>query len=93
MEYDYPLCSDAFTQSAYYIVQGHADNYKHLVGIGYTGSPDDFYRHCIDGTLQETDISFDKGHQPPSAVKGTVRHKIQVLPDMANIFSAGSMVE
>lgn len=34
VDYDYLLCSEAFTDAEYYIIQAHEDNYEHLTGVG-----------------------------------------------------------
>lgn len=33
MDYEYLLCSRAFSHSTYYIVSAHEDNYLHLTGV------------------------------------------------------------
>lgn len=93
VDYEYLICSDAFTLKKYYIVDAHEDNYLHLTGVSVTMSQNDFFKNCIDGSLQETDFSFIKAGQTEAAVKGTVRRKINALPGITNVFSANAQVE
>ncbi len=93
VDYEYLICSDAFTRKKYYIVDAHEDNYLHLTGISVTMSPNDFFKNCFNGTLQESDFSFIKPNQKESAVKGTVRRKINALPGITNLFSSNAQVE
>lgn len=85
VDYDYLLCSDAFTKAEYYIIQGHKDNYRHLTGVATEVSAETFFDKCYDGTLTEDDFLFEKRNQSESQTKGAVRDKIRVLPDIGNI--------
>lgn len=82
-----------FLNADYYIIQGHEDNYEHLTGVGTRISAAEFFERCYDGTLKEDDFSFQKRHEPGKTVKGAVRDKIRVLPDIAGIFSSNTVVE
>lgn len=93
LDYDYLVCSDAFSQKKYYIINAYKDNYLHLTGVSTTMSPNTFFERCINGTLSENDFSFVKFGQTESSVKGTVRRKIKVLPYIDNAFSNTSLVE
>lgn len=93
MDYEYLVCSDAFVQNTYYIIQSHEDNYQHLIGVSASVSPEEFFRKCMEGSLEESDFSFHKGCRPEGEVKGSVRRKIHVLPEIAGLFCAGTLVE
>ena len=62
------------------------DNFQHLTGVNSLIGPQEFYKKSIDGTLNENDFDFIKRNQSEKSVKGSVRRKIKVLPDMMNIF-------
>ena len=93
VDYDYLLCSAAFTRRPYYIVSAEKNNYQHLTGVSYSASADDFFDKCVNGTLTEADISFSKGGRSEAEIKGSVRRKIKALPDMIGIFSSGCLVQ
>lgn len=92
VDYDYLVCSPVFVLNPYYIITAGEDNYLHLTGISF-GDPQDFFNRCADGTLTESDISFVKRGQAESAVKGSVRRKITVLPNLVRIFETPLIVE
>ena len=93
VDYDYLLCSAAFTNRPYYIVSAEKNNYQHLTGVSYSASADDFFEKCLNGTLTEADISFSKGGRSEAEIKGSVRRKIKALPDMIALFSSGCLVQ
>lgn len=47
-----------------------------------TLSAEEFFDKCNDGTLDESGFDFVKPHKSEKSVKGSVREKITVLPDM-----------
>ena len=93
VNYEYLLCSKAFTQNEFYIVSAHEDNYLHLTGLHTSLSAEDFFNKCYAGTLDESDFDFKKIGQNEKEVKGSVRRKINSLPSIMNMFSAGTSVE
>ena len=93
VEYDYLLCSEAFVKADYYVIQGHEDNYKHLTGVETQIDAATFFEKCFNGTLDEKDFSFQKWHKSEKEVKGAVRDKLKVLPDIVNLFTEDMMVE
>lgn len=93
VEYEYLLCSQAFEKHEYYIVSAHEDNYLHLTGLHTNLDATSFFEKCYSGTLEETDFDFCKRGQNESEVKGSVRRKINSLPSIMNMFSAGTSVE
>jgi hypothetical protein len=93
VDYEYLICSDAFVINEYYIIDAKEDNYQHLTGVHALISPQDFFNKCLDGTLSEDDFDFAKKGQTEKSVKGSVRRKIQVLPDMMNLFQKNIIVE
>lgn len=93
VDYDYLLCSDAFVQADYYIIQGHEDNYRHLTGVATEISAEEFFNKCYNGTLTENDFSFEKDGQAEAQTKGAVRDKIRVLSDIKSLFSQNAVVE
>lgn len=86
IDYEYLVCSPAFVQNPYYIVTAYADNFLHLTGNAYR-NPQEFFDKCYNGTLTETDISFTRRGQTENMVKGSIRRKIKVLPNLVNIFN------
>lgn len=90
---EYFIFSGAFSLKSYYIIDAKPDNYQHLIGVNSLISPQLFYNKCCDGTLEESDFNFIKRGQSEASVKGSVRRKIAVLPNMVNIFQNIVMVE
>lgn len=93
VDYEYLLCSKAFSRSAYYIVSAHEDNYLHLTGVHTKLGASAFFQKCYDGTLEESDFDFTKEGQSESEVKGSVRRKINALGAIMDIFSGGTIAE
>lgn len=93
VSYEYLICSEAFVQNDYYIVAAMENNFQHLTGVHSNISPQDFFDKCIQGTLVDTDFDFIKKGQDEKAVKGTVRRKIKVLPDIMQLFKPGLLAE
>lgn len=92
VNYEYLVCSDAFTLNKYYIIDANEDNYQHLIGVHSLISSQDFFDKCYNGTLQESDFDFIKRFQTEKSVIGSVRRKILVLPDIMNIFSESDIM-
>ena len=93
VNYEYLLCSKAFSRNAYYIVSAHEDNYLHLTGVHTYLSASSFFQKCCDGTLEESDFDFIKDGQSESEVKGSVRRKINALVAIMGIFEGSTIVE
>ena len=93
VDYEYLICSGGFVKNYYYIIDAEEDNFQHLTGVHSLISPKEFFDKCCDGTLQESDFDFIKKGQDEKSVKGTVRRKINVLPDMMVLFDKAFMVE
>lgn len=93
IDHEYLICSEAFVQKAYYIVDAKEDNFQHLTGVHSKIKPKDFFDKCFRGTLEEDDFDFIKKGQDEKSVKGTVRRKVQVLPDMMELFRDGLQAE
>ena len=99
IDYEYLVCSEAFTQSDFYIINAKEENYLHLLGINVKISDTqslgavDFFNKCYDGTLVEDDFDFKKRGQAEGAVIGSVRRKINVLPNMMALFSSNIKVQ
>lgn len=91
--YEYLLCSNAFVKQKYYIIDAKADNYAHLLGVHLLINPSSFYQKCIDKTLDEGDFDFLKKNQSVKSVKGSVRRKLKVLPDMMKLFDSSFLVQ
>lgn len=86
VDYEYLVCSSAFREKDYYIIDAKEDNYQHLIGVNALIKPQEFFEKCYNGTLQETDFNFIKSGQNERSVKGSVRRKITVLSNMMNLF-------
>lgn len=93
VDYEYLICSEAFIQNDYYIVAAMENNFQHLTGVHSNISPQNFFDKCINGTLDEADFDFLKKGLDEKSVKGTVRRKIQVLPNMMGLFKVGLQAE
>lgn len=93
VDYEYLICSTAFENRDYYIVDAEKDNYQHLTGVHSQISAQSFFDKCLDGSLSEEDFDFIKKGQDEKSVKGTVRRKIKALPDMMELFQDGLQAE
>lgn len=93
LDYDYLLCSDAFSKNNYYIISGEKTNFKHLTGVILeNGTPKDFFEKSLDGTLKETDFKIAKNEFDKNT-KGSIRRKISVIEDAMHIFDSTTFVE
>ena len=86
VDYEYCIFSDVLDESCY-ITKAFEGNYLHLVGVNTSLPAASFFKKCLDGTLLESDISFDKKGVGTNDLKGAVRDKIKVLPNMMSMFS------
>lgn len=93
VDYDYLICADCFQNASYYIVQAHDTNFKHLTGVSTALTAKDFFQKAYHGTLAEDDFSISKKGIPDKAAKGTVRRKINALPNVIGIFNSNTLVE
>lgn len=93
VDYEYLICSEAFRQNKYYIVTAKEDNFQHLTGVHSNLSAQEFFDKCMQKTLSEQDFDFIKYGQDEKSVKGTVRRKIKVLPNMMELFREGLEAE
>ena len=93
LDYDYLLCSEAFSKHDYYIIRGNETNFKHLTGVVVdNNSPKSFFEKSLNGTLTENDFEIRKNEQD-TFTKGSVRRKISVIQDAMQIFNATTYVE
>lgn len=93
VDYEYLICSTVFEENDYYLISAEEDNFKHLVGVYSVIDAKTFFNKCYDGTLTEDDFDFATKGQNEMSAKGTVRRKIQVLPDMMTLMKADIQVE
>ncbi len=93
LDYEYLIFSEAFKRKDYYIISAEKDNFKHLTGVNSKINAKDFFEKCYNGSLSDNDFDFIKIGQDLKSVKGTIRRKISVLPDMMNLFHANLLVE
>ena len=93
VDYEYLICSDGFEKNPYYIIGAHVSNYKHLIGVSSEISAEEFFNKSINCELKEEDFEFIKRGQSESAVKGSVRRKINVLPNLFSLFENEAFVE
>ena len=93
IKHDYLVCSPAFKDKNFYIISACKDNYKHLTGVNSSLNAELFFEKCLDGSISENDFSFEKHGRSKKDVKGNVRHKIQVLHGIGDIFSVNAEVE
>lgn len=92
VDYEYLLCSPAFHNREYYIVAANEDNYLHLTGVHSNLSAQDFFNKCYDGTLKESDF-VTEGTYKGNDLKGSIRRKINVLPNIPGLFSSGPQIQ
>ncbi len=85
INYEYALFSEIIKDNPF-IIKAIKGNYLHLVGVNTSLSADVFFRKCLNGTLIEEDFNFSKRGVGTNDLKGTVRDKIRVLPNMVNLF-------
>ncbi len=90
---DYLLVSDAFKSSPYYIVRAEKDNYLHLIGVSTKLSANNFFDKCLNGTLNESDFELSAEDQNEKQAKGSIRRKINALPNIIGLFSSSSLIE
>lgn len=93
MDYEYLLCSEAFSECEYYIIAATASNYRHLIGVNTEISAEDFFEKCLNGTLTANDFDFNKRGQTEAEVKGSVRRKILVLPEFTTMMGKQLLAE
>ena len=93
VDYEYLICSEIFEKNDYYIIAAEEDNFQHLTGVHSKIDAKTFFNKCFDGTLTEVDFDLAKTGQNEKAAKGTVRRKIQVLPDMMTLMKSDVQVE
>lgn len=93
IDVEYLVCSKAFKNKDYYILDAKEDNYQHLIGVNSLIKPQEFFDKCYNGTLEEGDFDFFKRGQSEKSVKGSVREKIKILPNAMKLFSQNIKVE
>lgn len=93
VECEYLLCSKAFQKKGYYIAKADEGNYQHLIGVHTELTPKEFFVRCYVGSLVEDDFDFYKKNQNEKVVKGSVRQKIKVLPEMLTMFEKELVAE
>lgn len=69
IDYEYLICSEAFKEREFYIVNAKEDNFQHLTGVHSTLKPKEFFDKCYNGTLQEEDFDFVNSGQDERACK------------------------
>lgn len=92
MDYEYLVCSQAF-EKGFHIIKSDKGNYLHLIGIHTELSPEQFFDKCVLEELEEADFDFLKPGKSEKSVKGSVREKIAVLPEMVNMFTHKLLAE
>ena len=92
MDYEYLVCSKAF-KNQFHTIKADSSNYLHLTGIHTKLKPSDFFDKCISNTLNESDFDFVKPGKNEKSVKGAVREKIKVLPEMVELFKNPLLAE
>ena len=86
IDYEYCVCSTSFEEKIN-IIKTLPGNYLHLVGVNTSMPADTFFKKCINGTLQESDFDFNKRGVASNSLKGAVRDKIRVLPNMVKLIN------
>ena len=80
-------------ENGYHIIKSDKGNYLHLIGIHTQLSAEQFFDKCVSEELEETDFDFRKPGKSEKSVKGSVREKITVLPEMMNLFTHKLLAE
>lgn len=93
VKYDYLICSEVFHEKGYVEIKAEATNYLHLLGINTNLTAKEFFDKCLTEKLCEYDFDFNKSGQTESSVKGSVRQKIKVLPEMMEMLEGQLFVE
>ncbi len=93
VDYDYLILSDRFQNADYYIVKAHETNFRHLTGVSTSLTAKEFFEKAYNATLTEEDFSISKKGVQDKEAKGTVRRKINALPNMIGIFNQQTLVE
>jgi hypothetical protein len=89
---EYLVCSEAYTNHKYFIIDGKAENFKHLTGVNSMLDPIAFFKKCCDGSLSDSDFDFIKIGETEKDTKGTVRRKISVLSNMVDFFNSKQII-
>lgn len=92
IDYNYLICSKAFSLKSFYIINAHPDNFQHLLGVHSLISAKEFFERSYSGTLTTEDFDFVKPKQDTKVVKGFVRRKIKILPTALKIFHNESIL-
>ncbi|MBQ4558825.1 MAG: hypothetical protein IJA54_00690 [Tyzzerella sp.] len=92
VDYEYLICSEAF-ENGFHIIKADKGNYLHLIGIHTELSAEQFFDKCFSEELEEADFDFLKPGKSEKSVKGSVREKITVLPEMVNLFTHKLLAE
>lgn len=93
VQYEYLICSSAFSKCKFYILSARPDNYRHLIGVNTDMSAGDFYEKCLSGELKPDDFNFIKRGQTEKEVKGAVRDKLHALPAFLSMLDKPLMAQ
>lgn len=93
LKYSYLLCSNAFHDNDFYIIQANETNFLHLTGVHTILSPKEFFQKCYKATLDESDFDFVKEGKSEKEVIGSVRRKINALPHIFDLMQETTLVE
>lgn len=93
VDYEYLLCSDAFSDQGYYIIDAEEDNFRHLLGVHTCLTPSAFYEKCLKGELTDCDFDFVKAGHDEKSVKGSVRRKIASFPSFLSMMTKDLVVQ
>lgn len=92
IDYEYLICSEAFENQKFYIINAKKENYMHLIGVNSDLKAIEFFDKCFAKTLLEDDFNFIKRNQSEKSVKGSVRRKISVLHNIMEIFCGEKVI-
>ena len=85
VDYEYLICSDAFSLKDFYTIKAAPANFKHLTGLSSSMNPIDFFYKCLSGTIKVDEVDFTN--------KSTIKQKIKVLSNMMNILNTEFYVQ
>ena len=93
LDYEYQITSSAFTENKSYVISATKSNFLHLTGVNTNLTATQFFDKALNKTLSVDDFDFCKKGQTEKDVKGCVRSKMKILPDIEKILAETTLVE
>lgn len=93
LDYEYQISSAGFSENKFYVISATKSNFLHLTGVNTNLTATQFFDKALNKTLSVDDFDFCKKGQTEKDVKGCVRSKMKILPDIEKILSDTTLVE